>query len=102
MTEPPRGALGHWIRIENHRIANYQAIVRAENGEDVLEIKIEISEGIFNDELKKMLELKNKIARSFEADLGIAPHITLVEQDSLRSAGGGKVNRIVDMRSGRV
>jgi len=27
MTEPPRGALGHWIRIENHRIANYQAIV---------------------------------------------------------------------------
>ena len=27
MTEPPRGSLGHWIRIENHRIANYQAIV---------------------------------------------------------------------------
>lgn len=27
MTEPPRGALGHWVRIENHKIANYQAIV---------------------------------------------------------------------------
>ncbi|MDR0476832.1 MAG: nickel-dependent hydrogenase large subunit [Desulfobulbaceae bacterium] len=27
MTEPPRGALGHWIRIENHTIANYQAVV---------------------------------------------------------------------------
>jgi len=27
MTEPPRGALGHWIRIENQKIANYQAIV---------------------------------------------------------------------------
>jgi Ni,Fe-hydrogenase I large subunit len=27
MTEPPRGALGHWIRIENKRIANYQAVV---------------------------------------------------------------------------
>ena len=27
LTEPPRGALGHWIRIEGHKIANYQAIV---------------------------------------------------------------------------
>jgi len=27
MTEPPRGALGHWIRIEDKMIANYQAIV---------------------------------------------------------------------------
>ena len=27
MTEPPRGALGHWIRIENQKIANYQAVV---------------------------------------------------------------------------
>ncbi|MFH1092889.1 MAG: nickel-dependent hydrogenase large subunit [Candidatus Omnitrophota bacterium] len=27
MTEAPRGALGHWIRIENKKIANYQAVV---------------------------------------------------------------------------
>jgi quinone-reactive Ni/Fe-hydrogenase large subunit len=27
MTEPPRGALGHWIRIENKVIAGYQAVV---------------------------------------------------------------------------
>jgi quinone-reactive Ni/Fe-hydrogenase large subunit len=27
MTEPPRGALGHWVNIENKVIANYQAIV---------------------------------------------------------------------------
>ncbi|MDD5169995.1 MAG: nickel-dependent hydrogenase large subunit [Syntrophales bacterium] len=27
MTEPPRGALGHWLRIENKKIANYQAVV---------------------------------------------------------------------------
>ncbi|MDA8123619.1 MAG: nickel-dependent hydrogenase large subunit [Deltaproteobacteria bacterium] len=27
MTEPPRGALGHWLRIENKVIANYQAVV---------------------------------------------------------------------------
>lgn len=25
--EAPRGALGHWIRIEDHKIANYQAVV---------------------------------------------------------------------------
>ncbi|MFH2144654.1 MAG: nickel-dependent hydrogenase large subunit [Candidatus Omnitrophota bacterium] len=27
LTEAPRGALGHWIRIENKKIANYQCIV---------------------------------------------------------------------------
>lgn len=27
MTEPPRGALSHWIKIKDHKIANYQAIV---------------------------------------------------------------------------
>lgn len=27
MTAVPRGALGHWIRIENKKIANYQAVV---------------------------------------------------------------------------
>ncbi len=27
ITEAPRGALGHWISIKNHKIANYQAVV---------------------------------------------------------------------------
>ncbi len=27
LTEAPRGALGHWIEIENYRIKNYQAVV---------------------------------------------------------------------------
>jgi Ni,Fe-hydrogenase I large subunit len=27
LTEAPRGALGHWISIENHKIASYQCIV---------------------------------------------------------------------------
>jgi Ni,Fe-hydrogenase I large subunit len=26
-TEAPRGALGHWIRIKNQKIENYQAVV---------------------------------------------------------------------------
>lgn len=27
LTEAPRGALGHWLRIENHKIAAYQCVV---------------------------------------------------------------------------
>ncbi|GAV25085.1 iron hydrogenase [Carboxydothermus islandicus] len=27
LTEAPRGALGHWIKIKNYKIANYQAVV---------------------------------------------------------------------------
>jgi hydrogenase large subunit len=26
LTEAPRGALGHWVRINNHKIANYQIV----------------------------------------------------------------------------
>jgi hydrogenase large subunit len=26
LTEAPRGALGHWLRVNNHRIANYQVV----------------------------------------------------------------------------
>jgi hydrogenase large subunit len=26
LTEAPRGALGHWLRIDNHKIANYQIV----------------------------------------------------------------------------
>ncbi len=26
LTEAPRGALGHWVRIDSHRIANYQVV----------------------------------------------------------------------------
>ena len=26
LTEAPRGALGHWVRVSNHRIANYQVV----------------------------------------------------------------------------
>jgi hydrogenase large subunit len=27
LTEAPRGAVGHWITIKDHKIANYQAVV---------------------------------------------------------------------------
>jgi hydrogenase large subunit len=27
MTDAPRGALGHWVTIEDHKVANYQAVV---------------------------------------------------------------------------
>ncbi len=27
LTEAPRGALGHWIKVENHKIGSYQAVV---------------------------------------------------------------------------
>ena len=27
LTEAPRGALGHWIELEDHKIANYQCVV---------------------------------------------------------------------------
>ncbi len=80
ITDAPRGALGHWIRIKNHKIDNYQAIVpttwnggpRDDSGQP----------GPFEQALEgtKVKDEKNpfelvRIVRSFDPCLACAIHV---------------------------
>lgn len=66
---------------------------------DVLEIKVEISEGIpFMDELKTLEALRMQLARKIKAALDVEATVIFVEPRSLRKAP--VTARVVDNRPG--
>jgi len=75
----------------------YQIIVDRQKHMDDLEIWVEVSEGVFSDEMKKMDALKAEVAREMESVLGIAAKIKLVEPKTL-ARSEGKAKRVVDRR----
>lgn len=66
--------------------SRFQMIIENEEGIDTLKIVLEISEKFFNDELNKIVELKNEISAMIKKELGITAIITLVEQNSLKDS----------------
>ena len=66
----------------------FQIVIDNLVGEDVMEVRVEVVENMFNDEIKKVLALKNGIAGEHRARAGSKDPVTLVEQDSpCRGAG---------------
>jgi phenylacetate-CoA ligase len=60
-----------------------------------IEIWIEVSEGIFQDDIRKMEQIEHKLRSEIESVLGISARIKLVEPRSLVRSEG-KAKRIVD------
>jgi len=75
----------------------YQIIVDRQKHMDDLEIWVEVSEGVFSDEMKKMDALKAEVTREMENVLGISARIKLVEPRTL-ARSEGKAKRVVDRR----
>jgi phenylacetate-CoA ligase len=75
----------------------YQIIVDRQKHMDDLEIHVEVSEGVFSDEMKKMDALKAEVTREMENVLGIAAKIKLVEPRTL-ARSEGKAKRVIDKR----
>jgi hydrogenase large subunit len=87
LTEAPRGALGHWIEIEDHVIKNYQAVVpstwnispRDDNG-----IRGPLEEALIGTEVvdsDNPIELV-RIVRSFDPCIACAVHVIEVRDRS--------------------
>lgn len=77
---------------------HYQIRIENEEGIDYLEILIEVSEGIFNDEIKSLEKLKDKVSKLLLNELGVSAKITLVEPKTLSRNSAEKKNRIIDER----
>lgn len=56
-------------------------VINRRDGEDIVEVLVEISEEIFFDEMKKLQELKSRGEREVYQDLGISVEVKLVEPD---------------------
>ncbi len=76
---------------------HYMLIVDRVNNLDTLEIKVEVSEKIFSDEIRKLQNLQKKIESDIKDLYGISVKVTLSEPKSL-SRFEGKAKRVIDKR----
>jgi phenylacetate-CoA ligase len=76
---------------------HYQLIVSRENNLDTLEIKVEIDEQFWSDEVKVLEALKQRIHHNISSVLGISATIRLVEPRSIERSEG-KAKRVIDNR----
>ena len=76
---------------------HYQLIVTRDGALDALEVKVELNENYFSDEMRVMHELENKIKNRLRNALGVSAKITLVEARTIERSTG-KAKRVLDLR----
>ncbi len=80
-----------------HAQPHYQIILTKKGVLDAIEIKLEVTEKIFFDEMKKLKSLEEEIHHKLKNAIGIDCKVSLVEPKSLERFTG-KAKRVVDMR----
>ncbi len=77
---------------------HYLMIVdRDKNNMDVLTVQVEVDEKYFSDEIRKLDELKNKVAGILKQALGVSVNVQLVEPKTIQRSEG-KAVRVIDNR----
>ncbi len=76
---------------------HYQIIVDRVNNLDTMEVKVEVSEKIFSDEIKHLQKLKERIEKDIKDLYGINVKVTLAEPKTLQRFEG-KAKRVIDKR----
>ncbi len=77
---------------------HYQIIVTRDGNLDKVEVKVEIAEGNFQDEIRKLQQQEVHIQKTIKEYLGVSVKVRLVEPHSIQRSEG-KAQRIIDMRS---
>ena len=78
-------------------LPHYQLVVTREGALDRLEVRVEVSEEFFADEMKKLHELDRQIEHKLENTLGIRATVKLVEPRTIERSEG-KAKRVLDLR----
>lgn len=76
---------------------NYQIIVGTSNNLDTLEVRVEVSDTLFADEIRKLQMLENRLQKGIKEFLGVSAKVRLMEPRSIQRSEG-KAQRIVDQR----
>lgn len=76
---------------------HYQIVVSREKYLDKLEVRVEVTEKTFSDEVKKLEELQKKIEKSIESVIGLSISVKLVEPKTIERSMG-KAKRVIDLR----
>ena len=76
---------------------HYQIVVSREGALDTLDVLVEVTEGLFFDEMHKQQAMKEKIEHKLETALGVHARVRLVEPGSTPRSEG-KAVRVIDHR----
>jgi phenylacetate-CoA ligase len=76
---------------------HYQLILTKKGTLDHLEIKVEVSDSLFSDEMKELRGMEKELERRLQAMLGVSFQLSLVERQTLER-GAGKAKRVLDLR----
>ncbi len=76
---------------------HYQLVIERKGTMDTLEVQVEMTDALFEDEVKKVEELERKLKFNIESTLAISCKVTLVEPKTI-ARSEGKAKRIIDKR----
>ena len=76
---------------------HYQLLVDRVGQMDTLEVQVEMTEGLFSDEVKKLEALARRIENDIKDYFGVTAKVKLVEPKSIRRSEG-KAVRVIDKR----
>jgi len=78
---------------------HYQLLIERREQLDSIEVRVEMNERLFSDEIKNLERMERKISEALHAALGIHSRVKLVEPKSIPRSEG-KAQRVVDRRKG--
>ncbi len=76
---------------------HYQLVVGRENNTDTLEVRVELAQGMFSDEVKHIEALRSDMESRLHSALGLSARVKLVEPNTIPRSEG-KAVRVVDNR----
>jgi len=76
---------------------HYQIVVNREGSLDTMEVQVEVSEGVFSDEVKVLEKLSKRIQAEIKDLLGVSTKVKLVEPKTIQRSEG-KAKRVIDNR----
>ena len=79
-------------------LPNYQIVLTREQGLDQMEVRVEVTPHMFNDQIGALQGLQARIQSALDHVLGIRVQVSLVEAYSLERSQG-KAKRVIDRRT---
>ncbi len=76
---------------------HYIIVVEREGNLDTMQVQVEVSEGLFSDEIRVLENLSNHIQREIKDLLGVTCKVKLVEPRTI-ARSEGKAQRVIDKR----
>ncbi len=78
---------------------NYVIILEKVNEVDQIRVQVEVQESVFEEDIRYLNRLREKIVRELKSEILVTPRVDLVESKSLPQSKG-KAVRLIDRRNG--